>query len=190
MKIVFKKRPLKLILLVFLTAALDTSGQVKSAYSMSAAYSVLNAGTSNSAGATYVGNTSTGAAYVGNASPVIKVVTTPSLGYLGPLNKKWNINFGIPTQVVFDYAYLRGTVVNAYESDKELYWNGSAEFQNAVDFLGWTDFAPISSWAPVRCTVKFRFIPPVLGDNYDLRYDYRNNPSSAPERGTVTFWIR
>ena len=164
--------------LALLIVMVEASAQVNSVYSMNAAYSVLNA------------NTSTGAAYIGNSSTGIKVITTPSLGYIGPLDKKWNITYGICTQVALDYAYLRGTMVSAYEDNPELYNNGTAEFQQAVDFLGWTDFSPISSWAPVKCTVKFRFIPPVLGDINGIKYDYRLNPSAAPERATATFWIR
>ncbi|MEO5976012.1 MAG: hypothetical protein ABIS36_17115 [Chryseolinea sp.] len=179
MKINFKKQRLVYPLLALLVITLDTSAQVKSVYSMNAAYSALNS--SSSGGPSYVGNSSTG---------IKAVVTATSIGYVGPLNKKWDISFGIPTQVVLDYAYLRGAMINAYEDNPDLYNSGTPEFKQAVDFLGWTDFSPISAWAPVKCTVKFRFIPPVLGDNYDLKYDFRNNPSAAPERGTATFWIR
>lgn len=187
MKVHFKNCQLLFLLPALLSAASSAFGQVftTSAYSYTAAYSVLNAGTTTTASSanTYLGNMGAGVKSATSESAV-------SLVYQGPLDKKWNISFGIPTQVSFDYAYLRGEMVSAYENNPDLYVNGSQEFQYAVDFLGWTDFAPISSWSPVRCTVAFRFIPPVLGDNYDIKYDYRNNPSAAPDRGDVTFWIR
>jgi hypothetical protein len=183
MKINLKKWRLFYLLLAFVPIASGTFGQTftKSTYSFNAAYSVLNAGTAASSSSTYVGN-------LGSGTKAVESV--PTLGYRGPLDKMWNISLGIPTQVFLDHYYLQGRMVSAYEENRDLYWNGTPEFKNAVDFLYQTDFAPISSWAPVRCTVTFRFIPPVVGDDYHIKYDYQNNPSAAPAKGDINFWIR
>jgi hypothetical protein len=181
MKVYFKYCLPLLLFMRFLLSVPAAFGQLMKSYTFGSAYNVLNSSTSTA--------TSSPVTYVGNVTSNVSSAAT-TVTQLYQMDKKWNISLGIPTQVALDYAYLKWRMVSAYEENPDLYWNGSQEFKEAVDILGWGDFVTISSWAPVRCTVTFRFIPPVLGDNYDLKYDYRINPSAAPEKGKSTFWIR
>jgi hypothetical protein len=196
MRIVFNKRKTVFLLLAFVSLATFSSGQVssKSAFTYTTAYSVLNAGTATTASDTYVGNQTPAAVSptIGSRQKTGIKLNEPlrSAGYLGPLNKRWNISLGIPMQVAFDYADLKGNMEVAVQNNSEPYQNGAQPFRDAVDFLRWADFSPISDWAPAKCTLTFRFISPMLGTNIDINFDSSFNPSNAPVRGEATFWIR
>jgi hypothetical protein len=196
MRIHFNNRIFFFLLLGFLSVATGSSGQVssKSAFTYTTAYSVLNAGTATHTSSTYVGNQVTATvspAYNPQPQTGVKVnEPVHSIGYLGPLNKRWNISLGIPMQVFFDYYELKGKMEVAVQNNPEPYLNGAQPFRDAVDFLRGADFSPISAWAPAKCTVTFRFISPMLGTNLDINFDSSFNPSNAPVRGEAIFWIR
>jgi hypothetical protein len=168
-----------MFLVIFITKAQAQGVKVQS---FTSAYTVLNPTIAAATPAT---------TYTGNASYVSQdkfTAVIPGKSY----DKRWLVGFGIPLQVALDYAYLRSRMVTAYEENPEPYNNGSQALKEAVDILGWSDFATISSWAPVRCQFYFRFIPPLLGEkeSYKTKYSYQFNPMAAPVKGSLTFWIR
>ena len=174
------RRLLPVLLLVTTTVVATTSAQAQftttvgaTTLSSNTAFSLLNAGSNTNSSSAYV---SVGAISV---SPIY-------LGSLYPLDKKWHIRFGVPFLIAWDYAYLRSHMVAAYEENPDIYNSRSAEFREAVDILGWADFVPPSAWAPIRCELQFRFVPPELKFGATRRIE----TGLLPVKGTGTFWIR
>jgi hypothetical protein len=155
--------------------------QITRSYSYGSAFATLNATTVAPAPVTYTNYTSAGSRNSAAGAALPK-----------DYNKKWIINYGIPIQVSLDYAYLRARMITAYEEDPGPYDRGSAAMKEAVDILGWADFVTISSWAPVRCQLFFRYLLPQMGIQESTKFKYSNefNPLSGPVKGSTTFWIR
>jgi hypothetical protein len=155
--------------------------QTTRTYSYGSAFSTLNATPTAPAAVSYTSNLST-ASRNSNATAALRQ----------DYSKKWIIHYGIPIQVSLDYAYLRARMVTAYEEDPDPYNRGSAAFKEAVDILGWADFVTISSWAPVRCQLYFRYLLPQLGIQESTKFKYSNefNPMASQVKATTTFWIR
>jgi hypothetical protein len=103
---------------------------------------------------------------------------------------KWVINYGIPVQASMDYAYLRSRMIVAFEMRPHIYHNGTAALRQAVDILELSPFTRISSWAPVRTELSYRYVPAILGPASSVSLYSGFNPQLQPIKGSNFFNIR
>ncbi len=163
--------------------SLDSTGQFLK-MSFSNAYSMLNGG-SNSAS---LGSSS--------GSSMISMINSTSF------NKSITVSYGIPIEIVMEWANLKAKLSSDIGSNPDIYNNSSDDVQQAMSNIAYGDFVKISDYNTVNVKLNFRFSPPKLiiygSDEGDFVNNDNSSPSdpgvftmpSTPVRGTKIFVIK
>jgi len=130
--------------------------------SFSSAYSMLNGGSKSSS----LGSSS--------GSSMISMINSSSF------NKKITISYGIPIEIVMEWANLKAKLSSDIGSNPDIYNNSSDDVQQAMSNIAFGDFVKISDYNTVNVKLNFRFNPPVLKIYGSDEGDFVNNTNSSP----------
>jgi len=144
--------------LIVLTVGLNDVYSQKAKMSFSSAYNMLNGG-----------NNSTG-------SGAIQMGSVSGKSY----NNKINITYGIPIEIVMEYAVLKTNLSSDIALNSTTYDNSSPEIQQAFDNIAYGNFVKISDYNQVNVKLNFRFNPPVLRVYGSDEGDYVNSSHASP----------
>lgn len=128
------------------------------------AYNMLNTGNKN--------GTSTKFGMGGMSS--VKVLTG------GNYTKKVKVSYGVPIEVVLEYAVVKTNLNSDMASDPDTYNNSSGDVQQAFVNLAYGDFVKISDYNKVNVKLNFRFNPAKLVIYGSDAGDFVNNTNSSP----------
>jgi hypothetical protein len=129
--------------------------------SFSSAYNMLNGG--NSSGA-------------GSSAGTMGMASMAGMAY----NKKITISYGIPIEIVLEYAVLKTNLSSDMAINPATYDNCSVEVQQALDNIAYGSFVKISDYNQVNVKLNFRFNPPVLRIYGSDEGDFINHTQSSP----------
>ena len=129
---------------VILIGCLNDTFPQQAKMSFSSAYSMLNGG-----------NNSTGS---GSSAGTIQMGSVSGKSY----NNKITITYGIPIEIVMEYAVLKTNLSSDMAINSATYDNSSPEIQQAFDNIAYGSFVKISDYNQVNVKLNFRFNPPVL----------------------------
>ena len=90
------------------------------------------------------------------------------------------ISYGIPIEIVMEYAALKTRMSSDIASDPTTYNNSAPDVQQAFNNLAYGDFVKISDYNRVNVKLNFRFNPPVLRIYGSDAGDFVNNTQSSP----------
>jgi hypothetical protein len=130
--------------------------------SFSSAYSMLN-GNSSSSG-------------TGGSSGSMGFALNNSMAY----SKRVTIFYGIPIEIVMEYAAIKANLASDLASNPETYDNSTDEVQQALVNIAYGDFVKISDYNQVNVKLNFRFNPPVLRIYGSDEGDFVNSSHSSP----------
>ena len=148
--------------LIVLTGGLNDAFSQKAKMSFSSAYNMLNGG-----------NNSTGS---GSSSGAIQMGSVSGKSY----NNKINITYGIPIEIVMEYAVLKTNLSSDIALNPATYDNSSPEIQQAFDNISYGNFVKISDYNQVNVKLNFRFNPPVLRVYGSDEGDFVNSSHASP----------
>ena len=148
--------------LIVLTGGLNDAFSQKAKMSFSSAYNMLNGG-----------NNSTGS---GSSAGAIQMGSVSGKSY----NNKINITYGIPIEIVMEYAVLKTNLSSDIALNSATYDNSSAEVQQAFDNISYGNFVKISDYNQVNVKLNFRFNPPVLRVYGSDEGDFVNSSHASP----------
>ena len=152
--------------------------------SFNSAYSMLNSGSNSSS----LGSSS--------GSSMISMINSTSF------NKSITISYGIPIEIVMEWANLKAKLSSDIGSNPDIYNNSSDDVQQAMSNIAYGDFVKISDYNRVNVKLNFRFSPPQLIIYGSDEGDFVNNDNSSPSdpgvftmpntpvRGTKIFVIK
>ena len=149
-----------MIYLLILGSAIPGTAQVK--MSLSHAFNALNAGSSSHA------------ALSGTSSAGVTSIMTQSY------NKNVTVSYGIPIEIVMEFAALKANLSAAIASDPGTYNNSADNVQQAFVNLAYGDFVRISDYKKVNVKLNFRFNPPKLRIYGSDESDFVNATTSSP----------
>jgi len=95
-------------------------------------------------------------------------------------NNKITITYGIPIEIVMEYAVLKTNLSSDIALNSATYDNSSAEVQQAFDNIAYGNFVKISDYNQVNVKLNFRFNPPVLRVYGSDEGDFVNSTHSSP----------
>lgn len=130
--------------------------------SFSSAYNILNTGSKYS-----------------NSKPVNMQAGAVSLNNYN-YTSKVKLSYGIPTEIVFEYAIVKARMGSDLASDPETYNNSSENVQQAFINLAYGDFVKISDYHKVNVKLNFQFNPARLVVYGSDAGDFLNNSNSSP----------
>lgn len=94
--------------------------------------------------------------------------------------KKITISYGVPIEIVLEYAVLKRNLSSDLASDPDTYDNCSNEVQQALVNIAYGNFVKISDYNIVNVKMNFRFNPPLLKVYGSDEGDFLNNTHSSP----------
>jgi len=105
-----------------------------------------------------------------------------SVGVLNSVNytKKVKVSYGVPIEIVLEYAVVKSRMASDLASDPDTYNNSSDNVQQAFVNLAYGDFVKISDYNKVNVKLNFRFNPARLVVYGSDAGDFVNNSSSSP----------
>jgi hypothetical protein len=147
------------------TMSLLADGQAQVAkVSFNAAFNMLNTGSKN---------TTSKVASSGNSNAI-------SMINAANYSKKVKISYGVPIEIVLEYAVVKSRLNSDMASDPDTYNNSSDNVQQAFVNLAYGDFVKISDYKKVNVKLNFRFNPAKLVIYGSDTGDFLNNTSSSP----------
>jgi hypothetical protein len=147
--------------LIILTLISELSHAQATKMSFSSAYNVLNTGSKN--------NSAT-------SSKSTVLASINSANY----TKKVKVGYGIPIEIVLEYAIVKSNLGSDMASDPATYNNSSDDVQQAFVNLAYGDFVKISDYNKVNVKLNFRFNPAKLVNYGSDDGDFINNTRSSP----------
>jgi hypothetical protein len=145
--------------------SLSTSGMAQAVkMSFNNAYNMLNTGNKNGTGMK------------------VGVSSVSTMGAFNAANytKKVKVSYGVPIEIVMEYAVVKANLNSDIASDPDIYNNSSANVQQAFDNLAYGNFVKISDYNKVNVKLNFRFNPARLVVYGSDAGDFVNNANSSP----------
>lgn len=105
---------------------------------------------------------------------------SPAALNTGSYTKKVKISYGVPIEIVLEYAVVKSRMASDLASDPDTYNNSADNVQQAFVNLAYGDFVKISDYNKVNVKLNFRFNPPKLVIYGSDAGDFINNTSSSP----------
>jgi hypothetical protein len=94
--------------------------------------------------------------------------------------KKVQISYGIPIEILFEYAIVKSNLASDMAGDPDTYNNSRGDVQQAFVNLAYGDFVKISDYKKVNVKLNFRFNPARLVNYGSDESDFVNNTQSSP----------
>ncbi|HEY4787110.1 MAG TPA: hypothetical protein VIH57_13725 [Bacteroidales bacterium] len=94
--------------------------------------------------------------------------------------KKVKVSYGVPIEIVLEYAVVKSRLASDLASDPDTYNNSSGDVQQAFVNLAYGDFVKISDYNKVNVKLNFRFNPAKLVIYGSDEGDFINNTNSSP----------
>jgi hypothetical protein len=148
--------------IVILISGFNDAFSQQAKMSFSSAYNMLNGG-----------NKSTGS---GSTSGTMQMGSVSGKSY----NNKITITYGIPIEIVMEYAVLKTNLSSDMALNSATYDNSSPDIQQAFDNIAYGNFVKISDYNQVNVKLNFRFNPPVLRVYGSDEGDFVNSAHSSP----------
>jgi hypothetical protein len=146
------------ICFVVLICGFNNAFSQQAKMSFSSAYSILNGGSKST----------------GSVIAAVRSVSGKSY------NNKITITYGIPIEIVMEYAVLKTNLSSDMAINSATYDNSSPEIQQAFDNIAYGNFVKISDYNQVNVKLNFRFNPPVLRVYGSDEGDFVNSSHSSP----------
>jgi hypothetical protein len=143
--------------LIVLTGGFNDAFSQKAKMSFSSAYNMLNGGNNSTGSGIQMGSVS-GKSYT----------------------NKITITYGIPIEIVMEYAVLKTNLSSDMAINSATYDNSSPEIQQAFDNIVYGNFVKISDYNQVNVKLNFRFNTPLLRVYGSDEGDFVNSSHSSP----------
>lgn len=121
----------------------------------------------------------------GSKTTISKVSNSGSSNSMAMINtanytKKVKISYGIPIEIVLEYAIVKSHLNSDMASNPDTYNNSSDNVQQAFVNIAYGDFVKISDYNKVNVKLNFRFNPAKLVIYGSDTEDFLNNSNASP----------